>query len=225
MQGSRIILVFLLTLGFSRLSAHNGFPVPSEGILDLREVQWNHESLLDLNGEWLFYWEAFLDPDKYAHHKGKGMTVRVPSYWSSYTLEGESLPGQGFGTYSLQVLLPEGFQTPLCIDIPLFDVAHKFYLNDRLIAGNGEVGTNRAEEDPWYEPGSFCHIPDTDTLQLLIQVSNFHHRRGGFWQSVVMGSSDKVLDRREKRRMYNYSTIGILFFFMIFFLIFWSFSR
>jgi two-component system sensor histidine kinase ChiS len=225
MRSSWIILVFLLTFGFSTLSANQGFPVPREGILDLREVQWNDQSLLDLNGEWLFYWEAFLDPYNHTLHKNSGITVSVPSYWSSYSLDGRSLPGQGFGTYSLQVLLPEGFDSPLCIDIPLFDVAYKFYLNDRLIGENGELGTNREEEKPWYEPGSFCYIPDTDTLQILIQVSNFHHRRGGFWQPVVMGSSDKVLDRREKRRMYNYSTIGILFFFMIFFLIFWSFSR
>lgn len=199
--------------------------MPREGILDLREVQWNDQTLLDLKGEWLFYWEEFLDPHMHASHTGKGIAVRVPSYWSSYTLDGESLPGMGYGTYSLKILLPEGFQAPLCIDIPLFDVAHKFYLNDRLIGENGEIGTNRDEEKPWYEPGSFCYIPDSDTLQLLIQVSNFHHRRGGFWQPVVIGSSDKVQDRREKRRIYNYSTIGILFFFMIFFLIFWSFSR
>ncbi|MEA3460502.1 MAG: HAMP domain-containing sensor histidine kinase, partial [Bacteroidota bacterium] len=65
----------------------------------------------------------------------------------------------------------------------------------------------------------------SDTLLLLIQVSNFHHRRGGFWQSLVIGSSDKVQARKERRRIYNYSTIGVLFFFMIFFLIFWSFTR
>ena len=38
-------------------------------------------------------------------------------------------------------------------------------------------------------------------------------------------ASGKVLERKERQRIFNYSTIGVLFFFMIFFLIFWSFTR
>jgi len=222
---SRIISVLLLTFGFSILSAHHGFPLAENGILDLREVEWNDQTILDLNGEWTFYWEKLLQPENYKQFQNTGIPVSVPSYWSSYTIDGKSIPGMGYGTYGLQILLPEGMQSALCIDLPLFDVAYKFYLNDRLIGQNGEVGKSREEEEPWYEPGIFCYIPDTNTLQLLIQVSNFHHRRGGFWQAVVMGSSNKVQDRKERRRMFSYSTIGVLFFFMIFFLIFWSFSR
>jgi signal transduction histidine kinase len=225
MKRIQFILVFLLTFGFSTLSAHHGFPVPKKGILDLRESELNDQSILDLNGEWIFYWETLLDPDNFELHRNTGIPVTVPSYWSSYNIDGESLPGAGYGTYSLQLILPENFQSAICIDIPHFDVAYKFYLNELLIAENGEVGRNRDEEKPWYEPGSFCYIPHSDTLQILIQVSNFHHRRGGFWQSLIIGGSDKVQDRKERRRMYNYSTIGVLFFFMIFFLIFWSFSR
>jgi len=225
MRRHRIISILLLTFGFSTLSAHHEFPLPEDGILDLRKVGWNDQTILDLNGEWIFYWEELLDPENLEQHQGSGILVTVPSYWSSYTIDGKSLPGFGYGTYAMQILLPEDFNSPLCIDLPIFDVAYKFYLNDRLIGQNGEVGKSREEEKPWYEPGNFCYIPDSDTLQLLIQVSNFHHRRGGFWQSLVIGSSDRVQDRKERRRIYNFSTIGVLFFFMIFFLIFWSFSR
>jgi signal transduction histidine kinase len=188
-------------------------------------MELNDQSIFDLNGEWLFYWEKLLTPENYEQHKGTGITVAVPSYWEGYEIDGKSLPGSGYGTYSLRIVLPENFQSAICIDIPIFDAAYRFFLNDRLIAENGKVGTSREEEEPWYDPENFCYIPDSDTLQLLIQVSNFHHRRGGFWQSVVMGNPDKVLDRKERRRMYNYSTIGVLFFFMIFYLIFWSFTR
>jgi len=111
------------------------------------------------------------------------------------------------------------------MDIPVFDVTHKFFLNNRLVSENGTVGTSRETEEPWYEPGRFCYIPDSDTLQLLIQVSNYHHRRGGFWQSVMMGGSSAILDKAERHSMYNYSTIGVLFFFTIFFFIFWLFNR
>jgi len=219
------ILIAFLTFGFTTLSAHEEIPVPQKGILDLRECTLDENFIFDLDGEWLFHWEKLLTPDNIDLQHSTGIHVTVPSYWKSYEIDGSSLSGSGYGTYSLKVLLPENYNSPFCVDIPLFDVAYKFYLNNRMIGKNGEVGTSREEEIPWYEPSTFCYIPDSDTLQILIQVSNFHHRRGGFWQPVVIGSSNEVLDRKERQRMFNYSTIGVLFFFMIFFLIFWSFSR
>jgi len=219
------ILNVFLTFGFTTLSAQEEIPVPQKGILDLRECTLDESSIFDLDGEWLFHWEKLLTPDNFDLHHSTGIHVTVPSYWQSYEIDGSSLSGSGYGTYSLKILLPENHNSPFCVDIPLFDVAYKFYLNNRIIGKNGEVGTSREEEKPWYEPSHFCYIPDSDTLQILIQISNFHHRRGGFWQPVVIGSSKEVLDRKERQRMFNYSTIGVLFFFMIFFLIFWSFSR
>jgi len=219
------ILNVFLTFGFTTLSAHHGIPVPEKGVLDLRDYKMDDQSIFDLNGEWLFHWEKLITPDNIDLHRSTGILVTVPSYWKSYEINGSSLSGSGYGTYSLMILLPENYNSAFCVDIPLFDVAYNFYLNDRLIGKNGEVGTSREEEKPWYEPSGFCYIPDTDTLQILIQVSNFHHRRGGFWQPVVIGSSNEVQSRKERQRMLNYSTIGVLFFFMIFFFIFWSFTR
>jgi len=225
MKKSFFILILFLSFGFSKLYAIDVIPVPKNGILDLSESVLDDQSIFDLNGEWLFHWEKLLSPDTFLPQEQTGIPVTVPSYWKNYEIDGQKLPGWGYGTYSLQVILPEDYRSAICMDIPLFDVAYKFYLNRRLISENGEVGTNREEEKPWYATSSFCYIPDSDTLQLLIQVSNFHHRRGGFWQSLVIGSPEKVLERKERLRMFNYSTIGVLFFFMIFFLIFWSFTR
>lgn len=225
MKKSFFILILFLSSGFSKLYAIDVIPVPKNGILDLSESVLDDQSIFDLNGEWLFHWEKLLSPDTFLLQEQTGIPVTVPSYWKNYEIDGQKLPGWGYGTYSLQVILPENYRSAICMDIPLFDVAYKFYLNRRLISENGEVGTNREEEKPWYATSSFCYIPDSDTLQLLIQVSNFHHRRGGFWQSLVIGSPEKVLERKERLRMFNYSTIGVLFFFMIFFLIFWSFTR
>ncbi len=219
------LLNLSLTFGVTTLSGSQNLPVPNNGVLDLRESVLNDQTIINLNGEWQFHWEKLLTPESYNQYQTSGITVTVPSYWESYEVDGKSLTGWGYGTYSLKVLLPVDFHSTICFDIPLFDVAYKFYLNDWLVSKNGEVGTNREEEKPWYEPASFCYIEDSDTIQILIQVSNFHHRRGGFWQSVVIGHPDKVLLRKERQRMFNYSTIGVLFFFMIFFLIFWSFTR
>ena len=225
MKKSIFIGLFLISVGVTAISGHHRPTAPTNGILDLSGTVLDNQTIINLNGEWLFHWEEFLSPVNFESRKSSGIAVTVPSYWASYQIEGEEPTGMGYGTYSLQIILPSGYQSSLCFDIPVFDVAYKLFLNERLMSSNGEVGSSREEEEPGYEPSSFCYIPDGDTLQLLIQVSNFHHRRGGFWQSVYMGGSGKVLDRKEHRRMYGYSTIGVLFFFMIFFFIFWSFTR
>lgn len=222
---SIIIWILLVSTGVTAFSGSPLLPAPVSGILDLSGTVLDNQSIINLNGEWLFHWEEFLTPDNFESRKSDGITANVPSYWSSYQIEGEYLPGMGYGTYSLLIILPQDYQSSLCFDLPVFDVAYKLYLDKRLMSSNGKVGKTKEEEEPWYAPSSFCYIPDSDTLQLLIQVSNFHHRRGGFWQSVYMGGSTRVLDRRERSRIYYYSTIGVLLFFMIFFLIIWSFSR
>jgi two-component system sensor histidine kinase ChiS len=228
------VLKLHFIIGWLLLSASAGlfaFPsaaaIPKNGVLDLRGTVLNSSSFYNLNGEWEFYWEKLLTPESYPSEKerGSGILVTVPSYWKSYKSLGEVRSGFGYGTYAMTIILPAGFASALCFDIPVFDVAYRFYLNDMLVGKNGSVGTTREEEQPWYEPSLFCYIPDGDTLQLLIQVSNFHHRRGGFWQSVLMGGSDEILGRAERRKMFNYSTIGVLFFFTVFFFIFWFFLK
>ena len=225
MKSFAFIPYLILSFGVSTLFGNSTVPPPKNGVLDLRESVLDNQTIFNLNGEWIFYWEELLDPTNFKQHTTEGITVTVPSYWKSYEIDGLSLPGEGYGTYYLKVLLPEGFNNAICFDIPIFDVAYKFYINDRLVSRNGVVGTSREEEQPWYKPENFCHIEDVDTIELLVQVSNFHHRRGGFWKAIVVGQPDKVLKRLEKQRMFNYSTIGVLFFFMLFFLIFWLFSR
>jgi signal transduction histidine kinase len=225
---SHLIIGFLLlSLGTDGFASPSEHPIPKSGVLDLRGMALDGGGIYNLNGEWKFYWKKLLTPENFPAEKrmGSGILVSVPSYWKSYKIDEAALPGYGYGTYALTIILPQNYSSSFCIDIPLFDVAYKFYLNERLIGQNGTVGTTRETEEPWYEPSRFCYIPDQDTLQILIQVSNFHHRRGGFWQSVLVGGSKEVLDRSERRRMFNYSTIGVLFFFTIFFVIFWFFSK
>ena len=218
------ILLFFCSLGYALPPEGQ---TPEKGILDLRNADLDEQSFFSLNGEWEFYWKKLLCPDTYTKEKGKneGIPVRVPSYWDDYNIEGQQLTGVGYGTYALTVILPENYNSALCLDIPVFDVAYKFFLNDSLVRKNGTVGTSKETEKPWYEPGTFCYIPDRDTLQLLIQVSNYNHRRGGFWKPVFLGGSSAILSRTENRAMFNYSTMGTLLFIIVFFSIFWLATR
>ena len=220
-----IIALTCLVLAGNVLAFNNVPSSPRGGVLDLSGSTILPSTLINLNGEWEFYWERLLTPESFPSSPAGALLVTVPSYWQSYRVNGQQLPGKGYGTYAMKLILPEGYRSTLCFDIPVFDVAYRLYINSLLVETNGRVGTSREEETPWYEPSTFCYIPDNDTLQLLIQVSNFHHRRGGFWKSMFTGGSEKILNRMEHMRIFSYSTIGILFFFIFFFFIFWLFTR
>lgn len=214
-------------VGVTLPAISHDLPVPRDGVLDMREVRFNRETLISLNGEWEFYWDTLLYPEdlRGEERPGNAMVVTVPSYWSAYEIGGSGLSRFGYGTYALKVLLPGDFNATLCFDIPLFDCAYSLYINDIDVTSNGKVGTSRETEVPWYRPSSFCYIPASDTLQLLVQVSNHHHRRGGFWQTMALGGSKKILERIERRKMNYYSTAGVFFFFLLFYLVFWIVSR
>jgi signal transduction histidine kinase len=198
---------------------------PSAGVINLSGTSIDEHTLISLSGEWRFFWKQLVTPSTFNLSDGKGILVTVPSYWQSYEIDGQHLPGMGYGTYALQVILPRDLRSKLCLEIPVFDVAYNLFINDSLVAHNGVVGTSEEEEQPWYDPSLYCFVPDTDTLNMLVQISNFHHRRGGFWKSIFLGAPSRIEHRLEKRAMYNYSTIGVLFFFTFFFLIFWLLAR
>ncbi len=220
-----ILVVAMLATGPDIPARDPGNTLPEKGVLDLRDLRMDGGTLLKLNGEWIFHWNQLLSPGTSPGDLPPGMGVNVPSYWSGYLMEGKKLPGTGYGTYTLRILLPEGHRSPLCFDIPVFDAAYRLYVNEILAGSSGKVGSSAEEEEPWYDPSIFCFRPDSDTLHLLLQVSNFHHRRGGFWKPMYMGGSEAIQKRLEKVRIFYYSTIGVLFFFILFFLVFWLFSR
>ncbi len=85
------------------LSLPSGTIKAANGVVDLREIDFSQRQNYRLDGEWEFYWKQLLSyedmqnfiPDLYAV---------IPDAWNNYTMNGESLPGQGYATYRLHVI-------------------------------------------------------------------------------------------------------------------------
>jgi signal transduction histidine kinase len=219
-------LGWLLSICSAEVSGSSS-PVLKGGVLDLRDREFTPQSIYNLSGEWEFYWQHFLSPEAYASGKDTKdpISVRVPSYWNTYELEGETLPGKGYGSYALTILLPQEMESPVCFEVPSFDVAYTLYVNGELAGRNGKVGTSFETEEPWYDPSRFCMVPESDTLRIIFHVSNYHNRKGGFWQTMKMGGSDELIKQGNRKQLYQASTIGVMFFFFLFFLLFWIVSK
>ncbi|HYW96698.1 MAG TPA: ATP-binding protein, partial [Bacteroidales bacterium] len=95
------------------------------------------------------------------------------------------------------------------------------FINGMLEGHNGKVGTTRESSDPGYSPFNVYMQPVTDTLDITIHVSNFDHRRGGFWKVMNLGEASMIHKRSVVKALIVYLSLGFLLSFILFFLSFY----
>lgn len=217
----KIRLIILLIFFASSVGAKTYDPVAVKGVLDLREISNPDKFIVKLNGEWEFYWKKMLHP-----HDFNGVNIipdfygKVPSYWSDYPQESVKTEKTGYATYRLTVLLPPELKTSLGIDLPVFDSSYDIYLNGKYLGGSGTTGKSAEESTPEYKRNFFRIMPDSNVLSIIIIISNYDHRRGGFWQPVKLGTFISVQKQLANSWAGDWAVISLLLAFSIFFFFF-----
>jgi signal transduction histidine kinase len=145
---------------------------------------------------------------------------KVPSYWTDYPQESVKTEKYGYATYRLKIMLPPRNDTPLAIDLPVFDSSYDIYINGKYLGGSGIPGKSEEESKPEYKRNFFRIMPDSDTLTILIIVSNYEHRRGGFWLPVKFGTFNDVQKKLANAWASDWAVISLLLGFSLFFLFF-----
>ena len=107
-------------------------------------------------------------------------------------MEGQQLSSQGYASYALTVLLP-AHQKQLALEIPPVYSAYKLYVNGKAVALNGTTGTSAQRASPQWTTEHVLLDKGTDTLQMILQIANFWHAKGGVAKPIVMGNSAGVL--------------------------------
>jgi len=218
-------LFILLPLFTFTLNAKSLAPTAIKGILDLREIKNPDHFILKLNGEWEFYWKKMLRPyDFIAGTYKPDFYGNVPSYWTDYSQESVKTENFGYATYCLTILFPKWFNKPLAIDLPVFDSSYDIYIDGKYFGGNGTPGKSSKETIPEYKRNFYRIIPESDSLKIIINVSNFDHRRGGFWLPVKLGTFSEVQKQVANSWAAEWSVISLLLGFSVFFLFFYIIS-
>lgn len=217
-----LLLLAILTGSAAGVSAR-----VEKGVFDLREIQQGDEFSLRMNGEWEFYFGTFIYgiPGKICDTLKPLCYGKVPGYWSDYTVDGKPLPKFGYGTYRALILLPGGYRDRMGFDMPVFDTSYEISVNGVTLARNGTPARTRAESVPSIEPLFFSYLPKSDTLELLIRVSNYEHRRGGFWMPMKAGTIHSIQANFPNRRFISIATSGMLAASFIFFFMFYMHDR
>lgn len=145
-----IIGLFIILLTLARILWMDAFHDVSQvdieaGQLELVDWDAQNNSILLLDGEWEFYPSTLLYGEKGQPNKGvqEPQFIHVPDEWNDAFPSEESTPF-GFGTYRLQLFVNPDEHMNYSIYVPSVRSASEVYVNGRLVAGSGEVGTSEA---------------------------------------------------------------------------------
>lgn len=185
-------------------------PVARRGVADLSRHDWRAEGTVTLSGEWELYWRELLEPGAFPVPAGEAPHhIELVRLWTGHTLEGEKLPGDGFASFRLLVETGKsggrwGLRVP-----PILS-AHKLWVNGALVAELGVVGDSPERTRPEQRPYSVFFESTSPTVEIVLQISNFNHSKGGTETSFSFGEQEAVLKARELDLVIGASLVGAL---------------
>ncbi|TVR93210.1 MAG: diguanylate cyclase [Spirochaetaceae bacterium] len=163
-------------------SYHSGAVTPrvSNGRIDASEWDFKAHGLIPLNGDWRFFPDQLLTPADLRVLEEQGTdaeTLRIPAVLPASDYRG--------GTLVTTVLLPPGLSTGaerpgqavLGLKLRYFSSANAVWIDGVQYAETGRVSLDPSEYQARYEPAEISFVPAGEEVELLIQFSNFHHRR------------------------------------------------
>ena len=177
-----ILLVAVMACGRTQLVGQTP-PQAKEGVLDVRDWDFARQGSISLEGEWAFYWQDLLWPQQLEGQAGSADYVTVPNNWHEYELAGETLSREGYATYRL-ILYPPKQKQVYGLYLEGQGSAYSLWIDGQLLAQDGQVGKSRQEVIPDKKQRVVFFQPNRETVELVMQISNFHHRNGGFRNEI-----------------------------------------
>jgi two-component system sensor histidine kinase ChiS len=186
------------------------------GALDLTDVDFSAHAPVKLDGAWEFYWGALLTPEDFKS-AGPAATeyISVPKSWNGYVADGKKLDGYGCATYRLLISVRSGGMLYGLKFLPM-GTAYKLWVNGELLSSNGIVGASKEESRAQYFTRQVCFNSSRPQIELIVQISNFQHQKGGFWYSPLLGSAEQIEKSVLEKAMLDAFIFGALFLFFIY---------
>src|SRR5260221_159028 len=150
--------------------------------------------------------------------KAVGEISNFPELWK------DNEAGLGYATYSLVVLLPQDHAKSIALALPQMYSSYKMWANGKLAAQNGTVGKSIKDCIPQWMPQTVSIEVSTDSLNLVLQIANFHHAKGGIKEPIYLGTEPLMHSKRSIAKTSNLTEATVLFLLGSFFL-FIFFSR
>jgi len=184
------------------LISNNTAPRVENGVLDLSTWNFKDDGPVALDGQWEFYWNAHLKPGDLSNETPptRDGFIEVPGTWNGYEIKGKKIDGEGYATYRLKIHLAISGQI---LAFKFLDMATSFsvYVDGKKLMSAGAPGKTPESTIPQFYPQVVEFTPGSEQVEVVVLVSNFHHRKGGAWEPILLGLPKDM--RRIRQRALN----------------------
>ncbi|MEH6942309.1 histidine kinase, partial [Bacillus sp. JJ722] len=146
------------------------------GILDLRDWDFDKEGPTSLRGEWELVEGALLSPIGFNNSKMK-VYETVPGGWKS---------DKAIGTYRLIVYLPNDVKN-IGISVRNIWSSHVLYVNGKKVKQMGKPSSTIEKTINKNVPYEYYQSVEEHKLELVIQVANYVNTDSGIVQPIDIG--------------------------------------
>jgi signal transduction histidine kinase len=155
-----------------------------------------HGNLIQLKGDWQFYFGNFLTASEMRSlpEKQKQLIHAVESW---HTLPNKKYLPWGIATYYKRVVVTHKNRSIL---IPAYGMrvgtimcAYRLYINDSLVGSVGSAEKDQKKFRPYVLPISFYFATKADTIDIVLHISNFFNSNyAGIGRPLYFGTSQDV---------------------------------
>lgn len=174
---------------------------PVDGVLDLSEWVPEQHGMVSLSGSWAFYPRSFVTPQDLMHgRRDTSYFLDVPGTWNHLVLDREPVGGNLFGTYHLRLKMP---RSPgiFALRVQSALSAYDLWIDEELVASVGKPGTQESTTAALYAPKSALFFSTGQTISVVVHISNFHHRNGGLYRPILIGTDQQLIAHERRMSM------------------------
>lgn len=181
-----------------------------KGEFDYSKIDFTQQNYTQLNGEVEFYWEKFLYPKDFESTNDtlSPQYLEIFSEWNKLVVNGQKIGPMGYGTYhfTIHVNSPGLY----AFKINEFESAFHIWINSQDFGGAGKVGKSKKDMQASWQRQEYDFYVADSIVDVVLQVSNFHHRLGGTSEPILFGGSKSLRKFKSIRLSIETFLLGLL---------------
>ncbi len=218
-----ILCLFLLCISIKQVAAH-GYEQEDFPSQIFQDIVFESDTEVKLDAGWAFYWNQLIDPANFSTNV-PNQNIKIKDWTSLADKNNNTYPSFGYATYRLDFVLPKK-RPHLSLKLPSAYASSKIWINGELILEVGKVGMTK-ETTIHRRFTKIIPLPtDRNDFQIVIQVANFYHAKGGFVTSPILAPSTHLQTEKNTRVISDMIYIGSIsfigVFFLLFYLLYWN---
>ncbi|MBN1252753.1 MAG: SpoIIE family protein phosphatase [Bacteroidales bacterium] len=176
--------------------------------LDISDKSIEKYGIYDLNGQWEFYPNKLFTPADFVEKEKITKNFEfVPELWNNYS-DFDSNP-INFATYRL-IIKKHKTDSVFGLRINKINSAYKIWVNGKIIEEVGVVGDTQKKTKPIRFASANFFRTYSEQIEIVIQVSNFCHNKGGIVKSIQLAASENLIKSENKRLAIDFFFFGLM---------------